>query len=277
MRKLALLAAAAACLAVPAAAQNNRGRSQAAPAAQLSSEQRAAIQQSVTRGRALYAIDRAAAVTTRDMLVRLPDPGAAGVIGWVAQPQGNTVQVTYYAREGDGYVAVYRGQLLGGRVVSPQVFAAGSRPPLDAVAARMAAAREAVAAKNNAVCGGTAFNTVVLPPSAPTDPILVYQISPRAARERVPIGGHFLTSVSADGVAGESVALTGACANLDVPAAPAGQRPRPLTVSGRSADIPNEIHVFLSLWAERPLAVATTGSPPRIWGVTGQGIGELRQ
>lgn len=273
MRKLALLAAAAACLAVPAAAQNNRGGAE--PAA--SAEQRAAIQQAVTRGRALYAIDRAAAVTTRDMLARLPDPAAAGVIGWVAQPQGNTVQVTYYAREGDNYVAVYRGQLLGGRVVSPQVFGAGSRPPLDAVAARMAAAREAVAARNNAPCGGSAFNTIVLPPSSAQEPVLVYQISPRTARARVPLGGHFLTGVAPDGAAGESIALTGACAQLDVPAVPPGQRPRPLTVNARDAAMPREIHVFLSLWAERPLAVATAGTPARLWGVTGQGIGELRQ
>lgn len=276
MRKLALLAAAAACLAVPAAAQNSRGRT--APAAAPSAEQRAAIQQAVTRGRALYAIDRAAAATTRDMLARLPDPTAAGVIGWIAQPQGNTVQVTYYAREGDTYVAAYRGQLLGGRIVSPQVFATGSRPPLDAVAARMAAAREAVAAKGNRPCGGSAFNTIVLPPGGAQEPVLVYQISPRTARARVPLGGHFLTSVAPDGSAGESAALTGACADLVVPAAPAaGQRPRPLTVNARDAAMPNEIHVFLSLWAERPLAVATSGTPARIWGVTGQGIGELRQ
>lgn len=273
MRKLALIAAAAACLAVPAAAQNNRGR--AAPAA--SAEQRAAIQQAVTRGRALYAIDRAAAVTTRDMLSRLPDPTAAGVIGWIAQPQGNTVQVTYYAREGENYVAVYRGQLLGGRVVSPQVFASGSRPPLDAVAARMAAAREAVAARDNRPCGGSAFNTIVLPPSSAQEPILVYQISPRLARARVPLGGHFLTSVAPDGAVGESLALTGACADLDVPAVAAGQRPRPLTVNARDAAMPGEIHVFLSLWVERPLAVATSGTPARLWGVTGQGIGELRR
>lgn len=274
MRKLALLVAAAACLAAPAAAQNNRTRS--AAAAEPSAEQRAAIQQAVARGRAIYAIDRAAAVTTRDMLVRLPDPAAAGVIGWIAQPQGNTIQVTYYAREGDSFAAVYRSQLLGGRAVSPQVFAAGSRPPLDAVAARMAAAREVVTARDSQPCG-SAFNTIVLPPDGPTSPILVYQISPRTARERVPLGGHFRTSVAADGSAGETVAMTGACANLDLPAVPAGQRPRPLPVAARGVELPNEIHVFLSLWSERPLAVSTGGAPPRIWGVTGQGIGELRQ
>ena len=281
MRKLALLAAVAAIgLAAPAAAQTSgrRAAPPASPAQQLSPEHRAAVQQSVARGRALFAIDRAAATTTRDMLVRLPDPTAAGVIGWVAQPQGNAVQVTYYAREGDNYVAVYRGQMLGGRTVSPQVFPAGSRPPLDAVAARMAAAREAVAAKGNRPCGSGAFNTIVLPPSAAAaDPLLVYQISPRTARDRVPLGGHFLTQVAADGSAGETLALTGECTNLALPAVPPGQRPRPLTVTAPNLDMPRDIHVFLSLWTERPLAVAAGTAPVRLWGVTGQGIGELRQ
>lgn len=275
MRKLALLAAAIAAtgLAAPAAAQTGR---RAAPTVTLAPELRAAVQQSVARGRALFAIDRAAAITTRDMLVRLPDPAAAGVIGWVAQPQGNSVQVTYYAREGDAYVAVYRGQLLGGRAVSPQVFPAGSRPPLDAVAARMAAAREAVAAKGNRPCG-SAFNTIVLPPSGADDPVLVYQISPRAARDRAPLGGHFLTQVAPDGTAGETLALTGACTDLALPATPAGQRPRPVTVTAPNLDMPRDIHVFLSLWTERPLAVAAGRAPARLWGVTGEGIAELRQ
>lgn len=277
MRKLATLTLLLACIATPAAAQN-AGQRAATGVAQPSAEQRAAIQQAVARGRAIFALDRAGALTTRDMLVRVPDPAAAGVIGWVGQPQGNAIQVTYYAREGDDYVAVYRGQLLGGRVVAPQVFQAGSRPPLDATAARMAAAREAVAAKNNRACGGDAFNTIVLPPSAADQPVLVYQISPRTARERVPLGGHFRTGVAPDGDAGESVALgAGECANLAIPAAAAGQRARPLAVTARDAAMPNELHVFLSLWTERPLAVGVGSSPVRLWGVTGEGIGELQQ
>lgn len=273
MRNLALLLAAA-CLAGPATAQT--GRPNATAAAQPSPAERAAIQQAVTRGRALAVIDRAGAATTRDMLVRVPDPAAAGIIGWIGQPQGNAVQVTYYAREGDSYVVVYRGQLLGGRVVSPEVFQPGSRPVLAGVVARMAAAREAVAARDNQPCG-TAFNTLVLPPETTEGPVLVYQISPRTERARVPLGGHFRTIVAPDGTAGESVALNGACRDLTLTAPAAGGRPRPLQVIAREAEVPNEIHVFLSLWTGHPLAVATGAAPGRIWGVTGEGIGALRQ
>ncbi|HEY0116673.1 MAG TPA: hypothetical protein VGB54_13235, partial [Allosphingosinicella sp.] len=163
MRKPLLLAAALAMLPLmPALAQPRT-----APAAaklELNADQRRELQQAVTRGRALAVLDQAGRVTTRDMLARVPNPSEAGIAGWIAQPEGNGITVTYYAQEGEGFAAVYKAQVLGGRVSSPQVFAAGSRPPLTGVAARMAAARAAAAAIENRPCGGPAFNLLVLPP-----------------------------------------------------------------------------------------------------------------
>src|SRR5688500_10743190 len=168
MRKLLLLAAAAA-VAAPALAHGGDTALQAkaqvtpppaAPPLQLTAAHRAAIAESIRRGRLIAAIDRAGAITTRDMLTRISDPNAAGIVGWVAEPEGNGVTVTYYAREGDGYVAVYRSQMLGGRAVSPQVFEGANRPALTGTALRMARARTAVGDLQRTPCGGGSdFNT----------------------------------------------------------------------------------------------------------------------
>ncbi|MDB5668716.1 MAG: hypothetical protein JWL74_1666 [Alphaproteobacteria bacterium] len=291
MRKLLLLAAAAAAAApalaqqAPALAQQEGVRTKAQvsapPAArplQLTAAHRAAIAESIRRGRLIAAIDRAGAVTTRDMLTRLSDPGAAGVVGWVAEPEGNAVTVTYYAREGDNYAAVYRSQMLGGRAVSPQLFEAGSRPALTGNALRMARAHTAVGDLDRPVCGGGSdFNTIILPPQSDDASVLIYRISPRMAAERVPAGGHYRTEVAADGTVGETVALADECTELRLTPATAGQRPRPLVANAREAEIPGELFVFLSLWSGRPLAVATGTGAVRMWGVTGEGIGELAQ
>ena len=285
--RMFLLLAAAAAVAAPALAQQEGDTAQdkaqvtaapAAPPLQLTAAHRASIAEAIRRGRLIATIDRAGAVTTRDMLARIADPAAAGIVGWIAEPEGNAVTVTYYAREGDGYSAVYRSQMLGGRAVSPQVFEAGARPALTGYAARMAAARTAVGDLDRTPCGGGSdFNTIILPPAAADGPVLVYRISPRMAAETVPASGHYRTEVAADGSVGETVALAGECTDLRLTPLAAGQRPRPLVVNARDAELPGELHVFLSLWSGRPLAVATGTDAVRMWGVTGEGIGELAQ
>lgn len=285
--RMFLLLAAAAAVAAPAFAQQDGSAAQdkaqvtvapAAPPLQLTAAHRASIAEAIRRGRLIAAIDRAGAVTTRDMLARIADPAAAGIVGWVAEPEGNGVTVTYYAREGDGYAAVYRSQMLGGRAVSPEVFEAGSRPALTGNAARMAAARSAVGDLQQTPCGGGSdFNTIVLPPESAAAPVLVYRISPRMAAETAPAGGHYRTEVAADGSVGNIVALADECTELRLAPVAAGQRPRPLVVNARDAELPGELHVFLSLWTGRPLAVATGTDAVRMWGVTGEGIGELAQ
>jgi hypothetical protein len=263
---------------LPALAQQpaaTRAAPKAAQKAELSAEQRAELQQAVTRGRALFVLDQAARQTSADMLAKIPNPSDAGVVGWIAMPEGNGITVTYYAKEGETYSAVYRAQVLAGRVTSPQVFPAGSRPALTGRAIRMAAARAAAEAAEHARCGGPAFNLLVMPPDG-DGPVLVYKMSPRMAADKVPMAGHYRLVVAPDGSIAESTPLAGECADLTIPRVRRGQRPAPLRVIAR-APLPNELHVFLTLWTGRPIVVATGAAPVRLWGVTPGGIGELQQ
>ena len=107
------------------------------------------------------------------MLSRVSDPEAAGIAGWIAEPEGNGVTVTFHAEaQGDApRGVVYRANILGGRVVSRDVFLAPeSRPPLNRIQARMAAARATAAAQEHRPCGADQFNYFVVPPAGPDAP-----------------------------------------------------------------------------------------------------------
>lgn len=272
MRKSLLISAALAALPLPAAAQ-----APATPPApmELSAEQRSMLEVAVARGRALAVLDQVFRTASADARSRIPSADAEAIAGWIAQPEGNGVTVTYYVRDGEHYAAIYRGSVIGGRVSSPQLFTADNRPRLEGVARRMAAARTAAEATEHQACGPD-FNTFVLPASG-DEPVIVYRLSPRMAANRIPGGGHFRIIVAADGSIAEDVALAGTCADLSVTLPAAGQRPRPIQVNAAGTPLPSELHVFLSLWAQRPLAVAAGTDPVRVWGVTGEGIAELRQ
>jgi hypothetical protein len=283
MRKPLLLLAGLLLPLAPALAQNRtQSRPQtvtppAAPKLTLTAEHRAQLEQAVTRGRMLALVDRAGYLSRRDMLTRVPNAAEAGIEGWIAEPEGNTMAVTYYAKQGDGYAAIYKAQVLGGRVVSPQVFPAGNRPLLTGAAARMAAAGEKAETLNEQKpCNGPAFNRLVLPPEA-NGRVNVYRMSPRMAPDRLPGGGYFRVAIGPDGGIAEANDLAGTCTNLPLPPVAAGQRPRPLVVNARDALLPNELHVFLSLWTQRPVVVATGTEQVRLWAVNGTGIAELPQ
>ncbi|HZF95481.1 MAG TPA: hypothetical protein VEZ20_11495, partial [Allosphingosinicella sp.] len=215
---------------------------------------------------------RAGQLTTQDMLARVTNPSGAGIAGWVATPEANgTMTVVYYAETPAGPVAVYRGQVAGNRIASRDVFTGADRPALTPVQRRMAAARAAVANLDRQPCGGT-FNVFAIPPAAADGAVEVYKLSPQTQRGKYPLGGHFLATVAADGTVSAPRAFTNRCVDLDAPTELAGTQPRPLAVTHLLDPLPTEIHVFLSLWMNRPLLVAT-GEPERLWTVSRGRIG----
>ena len=254
----------------PPAAPSNR------PPEPLTRAQRDQLVANTQRGRLLGAIAAAGQIATRDMLSRIADPEAAGIAGWIAEPEGNGVAVTFYAEGADGTPpgALFKANVLGGRVVSREVFLAGSRPPLPLLQARMAAARRAAAGQDHSPCGGDQFNYLVVPPRTVDGAIDVYQISPQLARGRLPVGGHFKTSVAADGSIVSTRGFTNRCLDVEVPDVAAGTRPPPLAVTHLLDPLPTEIHVLLSILAGRPLLVVAD-DPQRLFAVTSEGIAEV--
>jgi hypothetical protein len=208
------------------------------------------------------------------MLSRVSDPDGAGISGWLAETEGNGVSVTFYADTDSGPVSVYRVTFNGGRIVDRDVHLAGTRPPLNPLQARMAAARAATGRLDNHPCAGDVFNVFVVPPLTPDGTIDVYQISPQTQRGVYPLGGHFRTSVAPDGSIAGTRAYTHACVNATVADPPAGARPAPITVTHLMDDLPQDIHAFLSAWTGHPLIVVA-GDPQRLFAVTPEGIAEI--
>ena len=244
------------------------------PPAPLTRTQIAGLQAAATRGRLLAAIERAGRAGTQDMLAHVSDPDGAGISGWIAEAEGNGVAVTFYADTDTGPVTVYRVTFNGGRIVNRDVHLAGTRPPLNPLQARMAAARAATARLDNHPCGGDVFNVFVVPPLTADGNIDVYQVSPQTQRGVFPLGGHFKTSVAPDGSVAATRGYTRACLNVTVTDPPAGGRPAPISVTHLLDDLPQDIHVFLSAWTGHPLLVVA-GDPQRLFAVTPDGIAEV--
>lgn len=254
-----------------------RSTTPAPPAPPVTPAQAAQLDQAVARGRQLFAIARAGLLGTQDMLSRVSDPDAAGIAGWIAEPQGNAMLVTFFANGESGPSAVYRAEVLGPRVVSRETFLdPAARPALTPVQARMARARAATEGLDHQACSSQPFNVFVIPPASATAPIDVYQVSVPTQRGRFPLGGHFKSTIAADGSVSSSRGFTNACVDIEAPAVPEGQQPRPIAVTHLLDPMPTEIHVFLSMWAGRPLVVAT-GEPERLWAVTGERIADIRE
>ncbi|HEX8192028.1 MAG TPA: hypothetical protein VF552_03945 [Allosphingosinicella sp.] len=252
----------------PAAAAPGATRSTTPPTA----AERQRLVAAGQRGILLFEIARAGQLTTQDMLARVTNPREAGIAGWVATPEsGGTTTVVYYADTPAGPVAVYRGQVAGNRIASREVFAGADRPALTPTQRRMAAARAAVATLDRQPCGGE-FNVFVVPPAAADGPVDVYKLSPQTQRGKFPLGGHFLATVAADGSVSSTRAFANRCVDLDAPTELVGSQPRPLAVTHLLDPLPTEIHVFLSLWMNRPLLVAT-GEPERLWTISRGRIG----
>lgn len=248
------------------------------PPEPLTRAQLAELAATAARGRLLGVIEQAGRLGTQDMLSRVPDPGGAGISGWIAEAEGNGAAVTFYAdadaTAGGPPVIVYRVTINGGRIVGRNIYLTGTRPPLNPLQARMAAARAATSGLDHRPCGGDVFNVFVVPPLTPDGVIDVYQISPQNRPGFYPLGGHFRTSIAPDGSVAVTRGYTDACADVAVAAPAPGTRPAPIAVTHAMDPLPQDIHAFFSAWTGHPLTVAA-GEPQRSFVVTPDAITEV--
>lgn len=238
------------------------------PAGAQTPEEQARIDWALGRGRLIYALDRAAWVTTDDLREHVRDPAAAGVRGWTVERDGSAFVVTYFTGERDARAALYRARVEDNRVVSREVFAEGARPLLTAPQRRLADARRAVGLMSQRPCTNAPFNAVVIPPETADGPAEVYALTGQTETGSYPFGGHFLGAISASGELVSQRAFTRSCLNMQ-PQPRARGRPAALMVTHLLDPTPTEIHVFMSIWVGLPVYVGIAG---RVWEVTGERI-----
>jgi hypothetical protein len=244
----------------------------ALPVAAQTQEEQARLDWTVARGQLLFDVDRAAWVTTDDMMARLGDSEKGLVRGWTVERDGRGFVVTYYGGEGDARFALYRGRVENRQVVSRETFATGGRPLLTPFQRRLADAFMAARTIGEQPCTPARFNGAVIPPDRPDGPIDVYALSAQTDANVFPFGGHYRITIAADGTQSGKRGFMRTCFNAPRPGPGApGERPIGMVLSHLLDPVPTEIHVFMSIWIRMPIYVATATNR-RIWEVTGGGI-----
>ena len=190
--------------------------------------------------------------------------------GWVVEPQGDLLRVTYYGVEGETTYALFQADMRGSKVVQSRVFDSNDDRALKPETLALVRARQAAMRLGNgkARCTSGPFNVVVLPQGA-GQPTVVYLLTPMQTAGEYPFGGHYRIDVGPDGAVVAERAFTMACLNIGAP--PAGAGDGAMAVVSHMLDpTPTEIHVFMSLWMGKPVGVIT--SRKEIWSVDGDQI-----
>jgi hypothetical protein len=231
-------------------------------------EEQQRLDWALQRGRLLFEIDRAAWVTTDDLVGRVGDLGRAGVRGWTVEREGDGYSVIYFAGDGDARAALYRARVDNNRIVSSQIFAEGARPQLTPVQRRIADVRATLDRIELRTCARSGLNIAVIPPDSPDAPMDFYVLTPQTRAGSYPAGGHNRVTLSASGEVLSHRAFTNSCLELTEPQGQQG-RAAALAVTHLLEPIPTEIHVFLAIWIGLPVYVA---AGERLWEVTGRTI-----
>ncbi|MCF8503287.1 MAG: hypothetical protein K9G59_00085 [Caulobacter sp.] len=242
----------------------------ASGASAQSAADQVALKRAAARGEQIYAYDQAAWVTTDVMLKKLPDPGKAGIRGWVILPKGEGLTAIYYGEEDGKPFAVFSGDVRGRKVVASKAFGPDDDRALSPEAIALVTAPRAIALTDQRACTRGPFNRVTLPPERPGGPTLVYLLSPQVEANIYPFGGHFLFEIGPDGKSSSVRGFTRSCLNMS--AVDQGSRSvAGLFITHLLDQTPTEIHVWLSLWTGKTVYVGTT-APQRVWSVNGAKI-----
>lgn len=113
-------------------------------------------------------------------------------------------------------------------------------------------------------CDGT-YNTVALPHGSGDDAEwTIYMLRSTTQHGVIPVGTHYRFRINADGSRIlDDWRFTNACLMM-----PTGEPPQIPYVTHFRDPVPNEVHVFLALFADRPLAVGISeaeGDKPEVW------------
>jgi hypothetical protein len=238
----------------------------------LTPADQAAIRQASDRGAMIYAYDQAAWQGTDDMLAKIPHPEQA-VGGWIVDGPAAAPELVFFDKDQAHPHAVYVADFKDNRLVSSRVLGASDNTSLSADRVRLIHARAIAIAALEAGkvprCSGSPYNTVVLPPAAPGEPVLVYILTPQTNNATIPFGGHYLIPVSAEGKAGEIRHFAKSCAVFPMTQKGKGT-PEAAFITHLLDPTPTEIHVFSSLTLHLPVYVGTTDK--RVWEVAGDRI-----
>jgi hypothetical protein len=225
----------------------------------------------------MYLYDRAAWVTSDDLLARLPHERQGEVGGWVVTPSATGLHVEYIGKDQAANRVIYAVDLTGETLTNSTVYPAAEEPTLTGTALSMANALRTARLEMSKhsdwqPCTNARFNTIVLP-AEKDGTIPVYFLTPQTQTGSFPFGGHYEVDVSADGRIASTRAFTHGCITLAKSPDKGGAEPAALMITHLLDPQPTEIHVFEQYYVGLPLYVMT--GPKSVWKVDGGQIEDL--
>lgn len=246
-------------------------RAGAATPPALTPAQTTAVADAERRGRDIFDFDQAAWGSTDALTAALPDPGKAGVKGWIVEREpAGAIAIYYGLRDGKAY-KIFVAHMRGRSVTASHILAAGEDNAMTPIEQRMAAARAIAVSRETLVkigfqpCERAAVNSVVLQPASANEDVSVYLLTPQVANNRYPFGGHYRVDVTPDGLVKSSRPFSKSCIAM-APQPPQGGAPAAMVMTHLLDAQPTEIHVWLSLVSNLPVIVGTISSN-EIWAV----------
>ena len=224
-------------------------------------QEAAAIRSAEDTGLAIYRHDHAAAVATDSASELRAFKKDKRVKGWVTEEHQNQIVVTFIDQTP---AALYR-VVVSKDGVSGPATALENPAPLTEYESGAAGARTAALSSTFQPCSKS-YNSVVLPiGETPGKSWAVYLLPATADSNVVPIGGTYRIETSGSSITSQR-GFTRTCIALQT-----GPKAVGLMISHLLDPIPTEAHVYWSLWAKKPIYVAT---PPNgtIWMVEGNKI-----
>ncbi|MDY7098881.1 MAG: hypothetical protein SXU28_12145 [Pseudomonadota bacterium] len=233
-----------------------QGQGQERSEAELSAEDRAAVEGALNRGLLLRRYDQAAWHATDALREDVKDLGASGIRGWIVNDLEQGLEVVFYRPVADRFEAVWSGIYSEGEVKSRTVHDASQRYLTEAEAALARAGR--IPAKEEIQrCSNQPFNTVVMPTGKGDGSLYVYYLVPQASMDSLPLGGHYRFELRDDKIVGRRK-FTNSCFAFDLGGKKGKGRPAAVTISHLLDPVPTEIHVFSTYAAQLPIYVMTT-------------------
>jgi hypothetical protein len=230
--------------------------------ARMSEAEASALKLSLNRGLDLRRHDQAAWHSTDTLLKDVKKPALNTIRGWVVTNVPDGLLVTYWRPESDGFRGVYSAVWTGSEIQDRQILD-GAATLLSDQQVELIKAQQQVDTSQLQRCSDKPFNSVVLPPASPGEPILVYMLTPQTIATAVPMGGHYRFSVL-DGRVIDQRAFTKSCIELPFKHDKAKGTPEGLFITHLLDPVPTEIHVFSVYAARVPIYVSTVDNE-HIW------------
>ena len=240
----------------------------AAPASVLAGND--AIEGAMHRGITMFWYDRAAWVTSDDLVANLHAERRSEIGGWVVTPSSNGWHVDYFGRESMADSVIYEADVVGNSVTNRKIHPKGSLQKLPAPALKLAMALQSARvelAKHSdwGPCVRANFNTIVLPADNDGN-ISVYFLTPQTVTDSFPFGGHYKVVISSANAVVSARKFSNSCITLAKPRATAGKTPEAMFLTHLLDPSPTEIHVFEQFPIGMPLYVGIA-TPRSIWKV----------